>query len=191
VPKRIQLSRKRGSRLPEGAKSVARPSLFGNPFRVGGYVVGERGRPPYPWPQDMPLIESTPGLRQVRDRADAVALFIAWVPHVRDADTGLSYAELAQRSLAGRDLACWCPDGEPCHGDQLVALAAGRRMSTPDVTLPDGGRRVAVKRCCNGCGETIGDVTDAEISAGIGGQPLPDVRGECPRCSVELERANA
>lgn len=35
------------------------------------------------------------------------------------------------------------------------------------------------KRCCNGCGRKLGDVTDAEIQAGIDGQPLPDVRREC------------
>lgn len=28
------------------------------------------------------------------------------------------------RELAGRDLACWCPPGEPCHADVLLAVAA-------------------------------------------------------------------
>jgi Domain of unknown function (DUF4326) len=30
-----------------------------------------------------------------------------------------------RRELAGRDLACWCPVGAPCHADVLLALAAG------------------------------------------------------------------
>lgn len=35
------------------------------------------------------------------------------------------------------------------------------------------------KRCCNGCGRKLGDVTDAEIQAGVDGRQLPDVRREC------------
>jgi hypothetical protein len=32
----------------------------------------------------------------------------------------------ARRDLAGRDLACWCPAGAPCHADVLLLVAAGR-----------------------------------------------------------------
>ena len=35
MPKRVQLSRRKGYRKPEGAISVARPSRWGNPYRVG------------------------------------------------------------------------------------------------------------------------------------------------------------
>lgn len=28
-----------------------------------------------------------------------------------------------RRELAGRDLACWCPLGQPCHADVLLELA--------------------------------------------------------------------
>ncbi len=35
MPVRVQLSRRRGWRLPEGAISVARPTRWGNPFRIG------------------------------------------------------------------------------------------------------------------------------------------------------------
>lgn len=35
APRRIQLRRTKGWRLPEGARSVARPTRWGNPFRVG------------------------------------------------------------------------------------------------------------------------------------------------------------
>ena len=31
--------------------------------------------------------------------------------------------ELIRAELAGRDLVCWCPQDEPCHGDFLVAIA--------------------------------------------------------------------
>ena len=29
----------------------------------------------------------------------------------------------AWRELAGRDLMCWCPEGQPCHADVLLAIA--------------------------------------------------------------------
>ena len=35
MPSRIQLSRRRGWRLPDNAVSVARPTRWGNPVRIG------------------------------------------------------------------------------------------------------------------------------------------------------------
>jgi hypothetical protein len=62
------------------------------------------------------------------------------------------------------------------------------RTRTPDrvETTEDGRKRtvVTMQRCCNGCGEALGDVTDYEVNHAIAGLPLPDVRGECPRCST-------
>ena len=53
------------------------------------------------------------------------------------------------------------------------------REWTLDEKHADGSRTVRVKRSCNGCGRLIGDVTAAEIDAGMRGLPLPDVRVEC------------
>lgn len=58
------------------------------------------------------------------------------------------------------------------------------RTNTPPEVLPDGGTRMTMKRACNGCHQTIGDATDAELDAAIDGRPLPDVTGECPTCSA-------
>lgn len=54
-----------------------------------------------------------------------------------------------------------------------------------EVTTEDGqpATRVTVKRSCNGCGDRLGDATEAEFDAAVAGLPLPDVRDECPRCS--------
>jgi hypothetical protein len=30
-----------------------------------------------------------------------------------------------RRELRGKDLACWCKPGEPCHADVLLELANG------------------------------------------------------------------
>jgi hypothetical protein len=55
----------------------------------------------------------------VVNRAEAVARF----------ERDLMAARLAcavddvRRELAGRDLACWCPEDEPCHADVLLRVA--------------------------------------------------------------------
>jgi hypothetical protein len=40
-PKRIQVRRTAGWRLPEGALYVGRPTIWGNPWRVGGRAHGQ------------------------------------------------------------------------------------------------------------------------------------------------------
>lgn len=62
----------------------------------------------------------------------------------------------------------------------LTDVPAGRTW-TPEMRT-DNGSRLTVKRCCNGCGERIGDVLNEEIEAAIALGPLPDVRSECPSC---------
>ncbi len=124
-PQRIQLSRKKGWRLPEGAVSVARPTKWGNPFRAfqcpsgtwwvgGAYSSGG-------WASD-----------RTEARAQAVSMFRRHLAIRRDSPSGwidvVGYPsdEEIVAELAGKDLACWCPlDGEPCHADELIRLASG------------------------------------------------------------------
>lgn len=101
MPERIQLRRTKGWRKPEGAISVARPGRWGNPFAVGEECTI--------------TMNGYAETFTVTDRAQAVTLFESWqLP-------GL-YRE-ATNELRGHDLACWCPIGEPCHGDTLLAIA--------------------------------------------------------------------
>ncbi len=103
TPQRIQLRRTKGWRKPEGAVNVARPSRWGNPFRVGDT---------YPkW--DSPL---STGEWYVRDTATAVDLYRRWLFHQRRSENLVP-------ELRGRDLACWCPLDQPCHADVLLELA--------------------------------------------------------------------
>lgn len=37
--------------------------------------------------------------------------------------TGRRIADEARTELRGKDLACWCPIGQPCHADVLLELA--------------------------------------------------------------------
>lgn len=102
MARRIQMSRQRPWRAenPE-AVIVARPSKWGNDFAVGAIITDPTGQ-----------LKTT-----VRDRAHAVALFR------KHQAPALRSAALAE--LAGRDVACWCPEDEPCHGDVLLELANG------------------------------------------------------------------
>ncbi len=105
-PGRIQLSRKKGWRLPPNTVVVSRPHRWGNPFKVGGYaeVPNSRG--------------ST--LRLIRDRASAVRWFKAMLRQGKTPPFALANM---RSELAGKNLACWCPLGEPCHADVLLRLA--------------------------------------------------------------------
>lgn len=102
TPRRIQLSRARGYRKPDGAVVVSRPSKWGNPFKVGeSYPRG-------------PL--HLGGAVTVRDRQHAVTLYRAWLFH-QGRSEGLVV------DLRGKDLACWCRLDQACHADVLLALA--------------------------------------------------------------------
>lgn len=106
VPRRIQRKRTAGWRMPAGATYVGRPTRWGNPFPADYF-----------------------------GHEEAVRLYREWLAgadHLGYPDA----AEMRQRaldglpSLAGRDLACWCPlptPGQPdhCHAAVLLALASG------------------------------------------------------------------
>jgi len=52
-------------------------------------------------------------------RVGAVRLYREWITSQPD----LIATAVAQ--LRGRDLACWCPPGQPCHADVLLEIANG------------------------------------------------------------------
>ena len=54
------------------------------------------------------------------DRARAVALFRTHAIGIPPWTESQIRAE-----LRGRDLACWCPLGQPCHADVLLEIANG------------------------------------------------------------------
>ncbi|MEU0155620.1 DUF4326 domain-containing protein [Micromonospora fulviviridis] len=53
------------------------------------------------------------------DRAAAV------VAYAQLLDVRPDLVAAARAALAGKTLVCWCPVGQPCHGDVLAAVAAG------------------------------------------------------------------
>lgn len=111
MPERVQMRRTKGWRKPERVVVVARPSKWGNPHRVGSLIrCASAG---HEW-------------SRVMTRADAVSFFEC---ALRAGLLPYSAAEV-RASLAGRDLACWCPLNQPCHADVLLAVANGHVPST-------------------------------------------------------------
>lgn len=96
---RVQREYIPGWRLPGNTVFVGRPGRFCNPYKV------TNGRTP----------------------AEAVAMYeqvimtgAGWVhAKYRHAPS----IETIKRSLAGRNLACWCPLDQPCHADVLLKIA--------------------------------------------------------------------
>ena len=105
-PMRLRLSRRRGFSLQAASRAVnglpavvvARPSRWGNPYRVGDPRPGGGGG----------LLTLAECLRLFRRHWQVV-------PRARRA--------AALTALRGKNLACWCPLEGPCHADILLALA--------------------------------------------------------------------
>jgi len=119
MPIRIQLSRKKGWRIPPNAMKVDRATLFGNPFAViKGTVSGGPER----------LVKATRYfvgdggeffVTKAEAQARSVQRFRAWIDH----PANRKHREMCIVGCRGKDLACWCKPDEPCHGDILIELA--------------------------------------------------------------------
>lgn len=118
-PVRLRLSRRKGfdlqahSHAVNGlpAVNVARPTKWGNPFKVGSIDTRTGGR---------------------MDAETAIERYLSWLlrqPHATDANI--------DAELRGKNLACWCKAVDqhgnyvPCHADVLLLLAD--RMTCEEV----------------------------------------------------------
>lgn len=98
-PKRIQMRRSAGWRKPPEAIYVGRPTIWGNPWVVGGKAHGALG------PQEAKAkYEQALTRGELKDRQGN-----ALIDRIHE--------------LAGRDLACWCAPGQACHADVLLHYA--------------------------------------------------------------------
>lgn len=113
-PRRIQLSRRKGWRMPPNAVKVDRTTRFGNPFRperdrtmvrcvqlhtylLGGYT----------------CLCANPSMEQ---QATYVKMLLA-------------ERAAGWPTLRGKNLACWCRPDQPCHADILLKIANERPRS--------------------------------------------------------------
>lgn len=153
TPQRIQLSRKKGYRKPEGAIVVARPSKWGNPFKVGDEMGGlvhygpaHLDRFGRSWDFEGRISKAGSSHHMWLASDDIVETYIRWATRdevvelfrltLFDPTPGMRLAYPSRsghfmkvtvddivRELHGHDLACWCPLDEPCHADVLLELA--------------------------------------------------------------------
>lgn len=104
-PQRIQLRREKGWRMPPTCVKVDRSTPYGNPFKVGTHGTAE---------ECVAMFRMAVQLTGQR-RLDLLKRF-GWQ------EDDLPTVE-SIRELRGKDLACWCKDGDPCHADTLIELA--------------------------------------------------------------------
>ena len=110
VPIRVRRKRTKGYRMPANTVSVCRPSRFGNPFSVAKLKdLGYEGT-------DLELQQR------------CVDAFRAWLCGEGDwqgeeADNARTVLLEGLKSLRGKNLACFCKLGDPCHADVLLEMA--------------------------------------------------------------------
>ncbi len=93
-PRRFRLSRRKGYKLPPNTVVVSRPSVWGNPFKIGEKLLG-----------GAPLT-----------REKSIELYKQLV-------LASDWPAVIRLKLKGKNLACWCPLTTPCHADVLLQIA--------------------------------------------------------------------
>jgi hypothetical protein len=113
-PVRIQLRRIKGWRIPENTVSVTRGPgrIWGNPFTVAAAIAV--GGCPAADAQQFVVDCFGNWLRGDRQH---------WMGNESDAAAALILTRLPE--LRGKNLACWCKPGAPCHADVLLEIANG------------------------------------------------------------------
>ncbi|WP_347311406.1 DUF4326 domain-containing protein [Defluviimonas sp. SAOS-178_SWC] len=106
MAERVQLRRTKGWRMPENTVKVDRSTQWGNPFAIGTIRCSGKGKT---------FLEETVTSREVSMRFFRDLLSYRRRPYPTD--------EEIKTKLRGKNLACWCPLGEPCHADVLLEIA--------------------------------------------------------------------
>lgn len=134
APRRIQLSRAKGWRMPENTVKVDRSTRFGNPFlciRPYGcphspdYDHGHRedGTPSMSCCVDTFRLWCEQGLRGEESRLIGNGGGIRAALMAAGGNVERTKLVESLHLLRGKNLACWCRPGERCHADVLLELA--------------------------------------------------------------------
>ena len=132
TPRRVQLRRTKGWRIPPNTVKVDRTTKWGNPFNFKSpehcwtaLAFGERGDPAGRHAASVKAyrdwMQSPAGMRLEQcglyAEKDGENIPVAVSPAV-EARTPPDASE-----LRGKNLACWCKPDQPCHADVLLELA--------------------------------------------------------------------
>ncbi len=133
MPDRIQLSRAKGWRMPLNTVKVDRSTVYGNPWGIGSPGRLKLREMPSDYLVRLPI-----------DQLSAVNAFRIWLTHApawwmlpwANSFTPQGWDSLRSSlafhrnailirlpELRGKNLACWCKPGFPCHADVLLELA--------------------------------------------------------------------
>lgn len=99
--------------------SVTRPGKWGNMFVVGGAFPKETN--PWTFLSQHDFLIYIQRDREIPDALEAVRLFRRVVEHWQENDPEKFETYIAP--LRGKNLACFCKLGEPCHADVLIEFA--------------------------------------------------------------------
>lgn len=87
--------------MPPNTVSVTRPGKWGNPFKIG-MVIREPDTNDY--------------ITTLNTMADVLKWYRRYLKYTNKHDEIVS-------ELKGKNLACFCKEGEPCHADILLKIA--------------------------------------------------------------------
>ena len=100
-PKRIQRKRVAGWRMPPNTVYVGRPTRWGNPFPL------------------TPAAERSHAKGEEFYYRLSVEAFSSWI----EGEEQAGFRSDIRLKLKGKDLACWCKEGMPCHADVLLQIS--------------------------------------------------------------------
>jgi hypothetical protein len=130
MPDRITLSRAKGWRMPENTVKASRPSLYGNPWQAPAYLHVANAR--YLVPGTMTVGET------IEQHRHWLVVGAIGIDAMRFPDNLTPFGRVALKDelavlrakvlanlphLRGKNLACWCKPGQPCHADVLLEIA--------------------------------------------------------------------
>ncbi len=104
TPQRIQLSRRKGWKLPPNTVKVDRTTKWGNPFKVRDLILAFDGL-------DNP------------EKIAQQAACEAFKEMLREGKTPPFNLADIREELRGKNLGCWCRPGSSCHADILLQIA--------------------------------------------------------------------
>jgi len=116
--KRIQRKRTKGWRMPENTIYVGRPTIYGNPFKVGTKFWTNRDF----LVEIVNLEQSLYWYKQWMNQEPSKVYPVAWNKRNDDGDFVLITRPDLKKLHGYTALACWCKEGEPCHADVLIEL---------------------------------------------------------------------
>lgn len=113
-PTRITLSRAKGWKMPPDTVKVDRTTKWGNPFVV--HHPGSKCEKPM-----TPEVAVMTFRMLILESGGWFPVPLPWPKGKIPAQW--TTVEDVKRELRGKNLACWCKDGAPCHASVLLELA--------------------------------------------------------------------